>query len=64
MENFTKIVRTRYPGDSIPPLIEVNYSESDELFIIINEKNETLEVSQCNIPALISMLQSISSGIK
>lgn len=64
MKNFTKRVRACYPSDSISPLVEVNYFQPDELFIITNEKNELLEISQCNVPALIAMLQSINNGIQ
>lgn len=64
MKPFTKQIKASYPESSTSPLVEVNYFQSEEMFIIINENNEFLTVSQCNVSALIAMLQSVNSGVQ
>lgn len=64
MGRISKQVKASYPNNVASPLVEVNYYKADELLIIINEKNEILEVSECNVPALIAMLQSVCGRIK
>lgn len=64
MKRINKKISMDHQDESGNTLVGIDYYEANKEIIIINENNETLELTQQNIPILISMLQSIFSGVK
>lgn len=64
MKRINKKINMDHQDEAGNTLVGIDYYEANEEIIIINVNNETLELTQQNIPVLISMLQSIFSGIK